>query len=277
MIVSDYASDHVAHFCMEPMNATVRVDADAVEVWVSTQSPTAAQDAIAQLSGLAVDKITVNSTLLGGGFGRRAEADYAADAYLLAKEMPGRPVKLIYSREDDVLGDRYRPLVAQHVEVGLDAAGKIVGWRHRVVGESYFARLFPALAAKTGGKDGLVAGVQLPYPIDNQLVEYLRQDRGVAIGALRGIAAGYTKFAVEGMIDEIASVNNVDPLTLRLDLLRGDAARGQCAENRGRAGGLDPQAAGARPRYRLFGRFIELSGGHRRDFRGPGNQRNPRP
>jgi isoquinoline 1-oxidoreductase beta subunit len=223
MIVSDYASDHVAHFCMEPMNATVRVDADAVEVWVSTQSPTAAQDAIAQLSGLALDKITVNSTLLGGGFGRRAEADYAADAYLLAKEMPGRPVKLIYSREDDVLGDRYRPLVAQHVEVGLDAAGKIVGWRHRVVGESYFARLFPALAAKTGGKDGLVAGVQLPYPIDNQLVEYLRQDRGVAIGALRGIAAGYTKFAVEGMIDEIASANNVDPLTLRLDLLRGDA------------------------------------------------------
>jgi isoquinoline 1-oxidoreductase beta subunit len=218
-IVSEYASDHVAHFCMEPMNATVCVDDGAVEVWVSTQAPTAAQDLIAQLSGLPVDKIAVNSTLLGGGFGRRAEADYAADAYLLAKEMPGRPVKLIYSREDDVLADRYRPLVVQRIEVGLDANGKIVGWHHRVVGESYFARLFPALAAKTGGKDGLVAGVSIPYAVDNQLVEYLRQDRGVAIGALRGIAAGYTKFAVEGMIDEVASANKVDPLTIRLNLL----------------------------------------------------------
>jgi isoquinoline 1-oxidoreductase beta subunit len=219
-IVSDYAADHVAHFCMEPMNATVRVDEGAVEVWVSTQAPTASQDLIAQLSGLPVDKIAVNSTLLGGGFGRRAEADYAGDAYLLAREVPGRPVKLIYSREDDVLADRYRPLVAQRVEVGLDETGKIVGWHHRVVGESYFARLFPALAAKTGGKDGLVSGVSIPYAVDNQLVEYLRQDRGIAIGALRGIAAGYTKFAVEGMIEEVAFANKVDPLAFRLDLLR---------------------------------------------------------
>ena len=220
-IVSEYASDHVAHFCMEPMNATVRVDGDAIEVWVSTQSPTAAQDLVAKLSGLPPDKITVNSTLLGGGFGRRAEADYAGDAYLLAKEMPGRPVKLVYSREDDILADPYRPLVLQRVEVGLDAAGKILGWHHRVVGESYFARVFPPLIVKTGGKDGLVSNVQIPYAIDNQLVEYLRQDRGVAIGALRGIAAGYTKFAVEGMVDEIAFANGVDPLALRLDLLRG--------------------------------------------------------
>ena len=222
-LVSDYTASHVAHFCMEPMNATVLVDGEKIEVWVSTQGPTAVQAAVAQIGGTTPDKVTVHSALLGGGFGRRFEPDYAVDAFLLAREMPGRPVKLIYSREDDVQSDRYRPLVAQRIEVGLDAAGKIAGWRHRVVGDSYFARALPALAAKLGGKDGLVAGGgDLQYSVPNQLVEYLRQDRGIAVGALRGVSAGYTKFAVEGMIDEMAAAVGADPLAFRLDLLKNN-------------------------------------------------------
>jgi isoquinoline 1-oxidoreductase beta subunit len=216
-----YTASHVAHFCMEPMNATVLVDGDKIDVWTSTQGPTAIQAAIAQAGGTTPDKVSVHSTLLGGGFGRRFEPDYAVDAYLLAREAVGRPVKLIFSREDDVQCDRYRPLVAQRIEAGLDAAGKIVGWRHRVVGDSYFARALPALAVKLAGKDGLVAGGgDLQYPVPNQLVEYVRQDRGIAVGALRGVSQGYTKFAVEGMIDEMATTLGADPLAFRLDLLK---------------------------------------------------------
>jgi isoquinoline 1-oxidoreductase beta subunit len=216
-----YTADHAAHLCMEPMNATVLMDGDKIEIWAGTQAPTSIQLAISKLAGVAPAHVVVHSTLLGGGFGRRFEVDYAVDAYLLAKEMPGRPVKLIYSREDDVRKDPYRPLVAQHLQVGLDEAGGIAAWHQRIAGESYFARTAPAFLEKLAGKDPLVTGLgDIAYPVGSQLMEYIRQDRGIAVGALRGTDAGYTIFAVESMIDEIAAHLGRDPLTYRLDLLK---------------------------------------------------------
>jgi isoquinoline 1-oxidoreductase beta subunit len=220
-LVADYVANHVAHMCMEPMNATARVREDRVEIWVGTQAPTKTQEAIAKLAGLTPEQVVVHSTLLGGGFGRRFEIDFAVDAYLVAQRVPGRPVKLIYSREDDVAVDPFRPLVVQRLAVGLDADGQITGWWHRVVGASYFARAIPGLMQKTGGKDGLVAaGGEPQYPLADYRSDYVREDRGIAVGALRGVSSGYTLFAIESMIDEIAVATGQDPLALRLKLLK---------------------------------------------------------
>jgi isoquinoline 1-oxidoreductase beta subunit len=219
-----YTADHAAHLCMEPMNATALADGNRVEVWAGTQAPTSVQLAIAKLANVPIGQVTVHSMLLGGGFGRRFEVDYAVHAYLLAREMPGQPVKLIFTREDDVRNDPYRPLVAQRIEVGLGADGSILGWHQRVAGESYFARTAHALLEKLGGKDPLVTGLgTLAYPAASQLMEYLRQDRGIAVGALRGTDAGYTNFAVESMIDEIAMHIGADPVEYRTRLLHGNA------------------------------------------------------
>jgi isoquinoline 1-oxidoreductase beta subunit len=219
-----YTADHAAHLCMEPMNATVLANSNSVEVWAGTQAPTKVQLAIAKLAAVPIGQVTVHSMLLGGGFGRRFEVDYAVDAYLLAKEMPGQPVKLMFSREDDVRNDPYRPLVAQSVEVGLGSDGSIVSWRQRIAGESYFARTGPAFLEKLGGKDPLVTGLgTIAYPVGSQLMEYVRQDRGIAVGALRGTDAGYTIFAVESMIDEIALHIGADPVEYRILLLKGNA------------------------------------------------------
>ena len=146
-----------------------------------------------------------------------------AEAVALAKTLPGRPIKVIWSREDDIQQDMWRPLAAQHVEVGLDANGNIVGWRHRVVAQSYIARAIPPLFEKMGGKDVVSAsGGEFRYAVPSHQVDYIRAARGIEVGAWRGVASGYTKFAIETMIDEVAAQKGIDPLALRLDLLKQD-------------------------------------------------------
>jgi isoquinoline 1-oxidoreductase beta subunit len=223
VIEADYQSDHVAHACLEPMNATARMDGDRIELWSPTQSPSLAQLHCARLAGTTPDKVTVHTTLLGGGFGRRLEADYSVDAALLAKAVPGKPVKVIWSREDDIRHDKYRPLVAQHFRVGLDAAGNIVGWQHRLVGESIYARFAPPLFQQSGGKDApFHEGSENRYAMAANAIEFIREQRGVEVGLWRAVGSGYTKFGVECMIDEIAAAKGVDPLALRLDLLKDE-------------------------------------------------------
>ena len=221
VITADYLSDHVHHATMEPMNATARVAGDTVEVWAPTQGPTATQGFAARVAGTTPDKVKVNTTLLGGGFGRRAEADFIVDAVSLAKVVEGRPVKVIWSREDDVRHGKYRPLVAQHLQVGLDDAGRIVGWRHRIVADSIFARTLPQAFEGAGGHDSVVTeGAMFNYRVAAHLVEYIRQDSGQDVGFWRAVGVGYTKFAVECVLDEIAAAAGIDPVALRLDLLQ---------------------------------------------------------
>lgn len=222
VVAADYVTDLVYHAPMEPMNATALVIGDRVEVWAPTQGPTGTQGFAAAAAGTTPDKVTVHTTLLGGGFGRKAEADFINDAVLLAREVEGRPVKVVWSREDDVQHGKYRPLAAQHVEVGLDSAGTIVGWRHRVVADSIFARTLPEMFKGDGGLDTVVTdGTIFNYRVPAHLVEYIRQDSGRDVGFWRAVGYGQNTFGVECMIDEVATARGDDPLALRLELLGG--------------------------------------------------------
>jgi isoquinoline 1-oxidoreductase beta subunit len=223
VVAVDYVSDHVAHACMEPMNATAIVRGDTIEVWSPNQSPTLAQAFSARMGGTTPDKVAIHTTLLGGGFGRRIEPDFTIDAVMLAKAVPGRPVKVIWSREDDIQNDKYRPLVAQHFRVGLDAAGNVTGWHHRLVGESIYARAAPPIFQAGGGKDPpFHEGAEVNYEFPAHHVEFLREQRGVDVGFWRAVGPGYTKFGVEALLDELAAMKGVDPVAYRLDLLKDE-------------------------------------------------------
>ncbi|MGK9231997.1 molybdopterin-dependent oxidoreductase [Inquilinus limosus] len=221
VIAVDYMSDHVCHATMEPMNATALVAGDTVEIWAPTQGPTGTQGFAAEVVGTTPDKVKVNTTLLGGGFGRKAEADFIIDAVSLAKAVQGRPVKVVWSREDDVRHDKFRPLAAQHIQIGLDAGGAILGWRHRIVADSIFARTMPRLLESAGGHDDVVTeGAEFNYAVPAHRIEYIRQDNGLDVGFWFAVGVGYTRFAIECVVDEIAAARSVDPLALRLELLK---------------------------------------------------------
>jgi isoquinoline 1-oxidoreductase beta subunit len=226
----EYTSEHNYHAQMEPMNATARVSADgkSVEIWASTQGPTIAQLVSAKVLKTSPANITVHGQLIGGGFGRRAQPDFVVDAVLLSKIVGGAtPVKVIYSREDDVAAGRMRPMTAHRIDVGLDKDGKIVGWNHRVVGESAVKYINPGRLKKSKGKDILVmAGSELPnYGIPNWQAEHVHENRGARLSAWRGIGAGYTKFASEATIDKLAVAAGADPVDFRMQLLNNQKAK----------------------------------------------------
>lgn len=218
---ADYTTEHVAHACMEPMNATAQVTGDKIEIWAPTQGPSVIQLVLSKVLGMfKPEDIKVHVTLLGGGFGRRFEPDFAIDAAILAKAMGGAPVKVIWSREDDIQNDKFRPLVAQHLTAGVDAQGKLVALRHRIVAESIIARAIPDLFEHLHGLDPVVCeGAEFNYEVPNHQVEYLREQRGVEVGFWRGVGAGYTKFATETLIDELAAAAGQDPIDYRLAML----------------------------------------------------------
>jgi isoquinoline 1-oxidoreductase subunit beta len=215
-----YASDHVHHATMEPLTATALVSDDRVDVWGPFQAQTVVQTTAASATGFDMSHIEVHTTLLGGGFGRKYEADFALDAVMLAKSMPGRPVKVIWTREDDIQQGKYRPLEAQYIQVGFGENGEITAWRHHIVAPSILARYTPDSFKNLGGHDPTVTeGIDFNYDIPNQLGEYTRVERGVDVGFLRAIGHGYTKFGVECMLDEVAAATGTDPLEMRLRLL----------------------------------------------------------
>jgi isoquinoline 1-oxidoreductase beta subunit len=219
-----YLCDYAYHAQMEPLNAVASVSpsGDAAEVWCGTQGPTVAQEAPAKALGIARDKVKVNYLLMGGGFGRRGprDSDFVVDAVLLAKDA-GRPVKVMWTREDDVHNGRFRPLSAHYLRAGLDPAGKLVAWHHRHVGDRVTPFFDPVRYEKGGRKDGiLMFGADLAgYDVPHQLVEELYEDTGVRTAPLRGIGFLANKFATETFIDEIALQRGLDPLKFRLDLL----------------------------------------------------------
>jgi len=142
-VVAEYSSVNVTHTCMEPQNCTARVDGEKIEFWAPTQSRFGVFLAAVKGLGFKPQDVTINVTLLGGGFGRRAENDYAFDAGFLAKAVPGTPVKVVWTREDDVQFTKPRPLTVQRLEAGLDANGNLVAFHHRIVAESIYARFAP--------------------------------------------------------------------------------------------------------------------------------------
>jgi isoquinoline 1-oxidoreductase beta subunit len=223
VISVDYLSDHVSHVCMEPLNVTVKADNGTIDIWSGNQSPSTMKILGMIVGKTTPDKVHVHTKLLGGGFGRRTDGDDMVQALILALNVPGRPVKMIWNREDDIRNDKLRPLTAQHIEIGLDASNNIVGWRHRIVNESYFARILPPdLFAKI--KKDIVSGGggEMSYAMANHRVEWVRSPRGIDVGAWRGIAAGYTKFAIETLMDELAELKKMDALDYRLAMLKSE-------------------------------------------------------
>jgi isoquinoline 1-oxidoreductase subunit beta len=222
VMTSQYSSEYVYHAQMEPMNVTASVSpaGDAAEIWIGTQGVSINAFAAAAMLKTTPDKIKLNQFYLGGGYGRRSPADMLPEVLPLAKAMQ-RPVKLIWTREQDVKSGQMRPMTGHQVEAALDANGNVIGWRHRVVGESVVAyRAGDKALEGAKGIDGiLLEGAKHEYGIANQSIAYLREKRGIAVAAWRGIGAGYNKFVIESFIDEIANAQNKDPVEFRLALL----------------------------------------------------------
>jgi isoquinoline 1-oxidoreductase beta subunit len=217
----EYRTRYVYHAQMEPMNATATVSADgkSAEIWTGTQAATSLLNAVAKLLGTERSKITLNQHFLGGGYGRRGNHETVLDAVRLAKAV-GKPVKLIWSREDDVAFGKFRPMTAHYIEAGFDAKGKIVAWHHRVVAESVVAY---TSGDPTPRQDRIVMkGSPIPqYPITNKLAEHVIERRGARLSPWRGVGNGHNAFAVESFLDEIAKDQGKDPIALRLELSEG--------------------------------------------------------
>src|SRR6195256_5189947 len=228
---SEYLCDYTYHAQMEPLNSVASVSAagDACEIWCGTQSQTMAGAAVAKALGIPPEKVKLNLMLLGGGFGRRGHRDeeFVVDSVLLSKEVK-RPVKVLWTREDDVKNGRFRPLSVHYLRAGLDGAGQIVAWQHRVACDEVTAFQDPVRYKGGGERDFLaMAGSELStYDIPNRLSEQFPQQTGIRTSSLRGIGFGPNKFATEAFLDEIAAKHGIDPVELRLQLLK-NTPRGQ--------------------------------------------------
>ena len=227
-LTAEYASVNVTHACMEPTNCTAQVDGDKIEFWAPTQSRFGVFLAAIKGLGFQPQNVKINVTLLGGGFGRRAENDYAFDAGFIAKAMPGQPIKVVWTREDDIQYTKPRPLTVQRLEAGLDAQGNLVAFHHRIVSESIYARFAPPAFEKAGGRDLPVCegAFEPTYAYPNFELDYLREQRGIDVAVWRSVGGGYTKFAIETFMEEIAAATGKDSVDLRMQLLAKDP-RGQ--------------------------------------------------
>ena len=215
-----YEAPFLIHAAMEPLNCTVHVRQDGCEVWVGSQVLTRAQAAAAEVTGLPVDKVTVHNHLLGGGFGRRLEIDSVTRAVQIAKQVDG-PVKVIWTREEDVQHDMYRPYFYDRLSAGLDARGQPVAWNDRITGSSILKRWAPPFydSKKSLDTETIDGAVQPPYALPNILIEYVNHEPPVPTAFWRGVGPTHNVFVVESFIDELATAAKQDPLAYRLALL----------------------------------------------------------
>jgi isoquinoline 1-oxidoreductase subunit beta len=215
---AEYELPLLAHASMEPMNCTVHLTPGACEIWTGTQVMTRVQEAAANAAGLPIDKVTVHNHLLGGGFGRRLEADMVASAVRVAQHVDG-PLKVVWTREEDIQHDVYRPAYRDTISASL-SEGRIVAWKYRVTGSSIMARWFPAAFQNGIDIDAVDSAIDMPYDIPNLHVEYVRAEPpAVVTGFWRGVGPNNNVFAIECFIDELARKTGKDPITFRRDML----------------------------------------------------------
>ena len=220
-----YSYPHQNHACMEAMNATARYTPQRCEVWVGTQNGEAALAATSESSGLPQAQCEVYKQMLGGGFGRRGMTDYVRQAVALAKEIPGTPIKLIWSREEDMLHGKFHPVSQCKITAGLDAQGNITALTMRIAGQSILAQVAPQNIV--AGKDPVVfqglnppsPEAQLTYSFPNLLIDHAMRNPNVPVGFWRGVNLNQNAIYMESFIDEIAHATNQDALSLRRKLL----------------------------------------------------------
>ena len=217
-----YAAPFLAHATMEPMNCTAKVSADGVEIWVPTQNGDASLAAAAEAGGVKLSNVKVHKLHLGGGFGRRGNQDYTRQAVLIAKQVPGRPVKLIWSREEDTQHDFFRPITQCKLSAGLDANGNVTGMHIRISGQSILAYLMPS--RMDGGIDMIqfqgLGSDEFGYTtIPDILVDHAMRNTHVPVGFWRGVNANQNAIYLECFVDELAHAAGKDPLEFRRAML----------------------------------------------------------
>ncbi|WP_199743475.1 molybdopterin cofactor-binding domain-containing protein [Caulobacter sp. 602-1] len=212
---AEYEMPLLAHTCMEPLNCTVDVRADGVEVWIGTQVMTRVRAIVAETTSVPIEKVKINQHLIGGGFGRRLEADMAGWAARIAMQVKG-PVKVVWTREEDVRQDYYRPAYHDILWARV-RKGRITAWKHRVTGSAIAARYAP-VAYKAGiDPDGVDSARDMPYNIADARVEFVREEPpGIHTGWWRGVGPNNNVFAIESFIEELARRARQDPIAFRL-------------------------------------------------------------
>ena len=214
-----YEVPFLAHAAMEPMNCTVHVRDDDCEVWVGTQVVARAQAAAAKAAGLPLEKVVVHNHLIGGGFGRRLEIDGVARAVEIAKHVDG-PVKVVWTREEDVQHDMYRPYWFDRMSAGLDEKGMPAAWNHRFAGSSIMARWLPPAFNNGLDPDSTDGAIDLAYNLPNLRVEYLRvEPPGIPTAFWRSVGPSHNVFVIESFIDELAAAAKQDAVAYRRALL----------------------------------------------------------
>ena len=218
-VEATYHVPFLAHATMEPMNCTVHVRPDTCEVWVGNQALARVQAAAAKVTGLPLDKVTVHNHLIGGGFGRRLEWDGATRATEIAKQVDG-PVKVVWTREEDIQHDMYRPMFFDTLSAGLDAKGMPVAWNNRFAGSSVIARWLPPGFNNGLDPDTTEGAIDLVYGFPNFHVEYVRvEPPGIPTAFWRSVGPSHNVFVTESFIDELAAAAKQDPVAYRLALL----------------------------------------------------------
>jgi isoquinoline 1-oxidoreductase beta subunit len=214
-----YELPFLSHAPMEPVNCLIHVRPDGAEVWTGTQVPVRAQNVVAKVTGLPADKVVINNLLSGGAFGRRLDIDMIELAAGVAKQV-SYPVKLIWTREEDLQHDFYRPYYYDRVSAGLDADGKLVGWTHRVTGSSVMARWLPPGFKNGLDPDAVEGAAETPYEVPATFVDYVRAEPAVlGTGWWRGVGPTHNVYVVESFVDELAAAAKQDPVAFRRSML----------------------------------------------------------
>jgi isoquinoline 1-oxidoreductase subunit beta len=213
-----YQMPFLAHATMEPMNCTIDLKPDGCDVYVGTQVPVFAQAAVSKVTGLPQDKVRVHNHYLGGGFGRRLEIDFIAQAAQFAKQVQV-PLKIVWTREEDVRHDMYRPYYLDRLAAAFDDNSQPTAWSHRITGSSIMARFAPGSMKDGIDSDAVEGAKELPYAIPAIRVEYVRHEPPLATAFWRGVGATHNIWVVESFIDELAAAAKADPVAFRMQLL----------------------------------------------------------
>ncbi|GBQ60700.1 molybdopterin cofactor-binding domain-containing protein [Komagataeibacter swingsii] len=218
-----YRQPLLAHATMEPINCTIHVRPDGCDIWTGTQVAERARDTTAEVTGLPKDRIKLHSQYIGGGFGRRLEHEYVTQAARFGRQV-SYPLKIIWSREEDITRDRFRPAYLDHLEAGLDERGYITGLTHRIVGPAVVARWEPSGLGANGYDDDLSVGTVItPYTYPAYRLEFARREPpGVITAWWRGVGGTRGLFVVEGFIDELAQRAGIDPVAYRREMVRNN-------------------------------------------------------